>query len=180
MRCAAVADLLGKCDISPFFWANGRVPESAEYEALRDNGFRDYRLFVYGLVDNPVSLSLDELRALPSTSQITQHFRIQGWSGVARWGGVPMSAVLDLVRPRPEAKWVVFYSFAQGSDEGIYYDVHAIEQMRYHLSMLALDMNGEPLPFRHGAPVRLRNEVQLGYPSCARVGSTAARSRSLG
>ncbi|MFJ1895869.1 molybdopterin-dependent oxidoreductase [Streptomyces sp. NPDC088115] len=150
-------------DISPFFWANGRVPESAEYLALREDGFRDYRLSVYGLVDNPVDLGLDQLRAMADHEQITQHFCIQGWSGVAKWSGVPMRAVLDTVRPRPEAKWVVFYSFAQGSDEGIYYDVHAIEQMRYHLTMLALDMNGEPLNYHHGAPVRLRNEAQLGF-----------------
>ncbi|PSL47122.1 cytochrome b561-like protein [Saccharothrix carnea] len=150
-------------DISPFFWANGRVPDSEEYRVLRADDFRDYRLAVYGLVENPVELGLEDLRSMPYHDQVTQHFCIQGWSGVARWGGVSMSTVLDLVRPRPEAKWVVFYSFAQGSDEGIYYDVHAIEQMRYHLTMLALDMNGEPLPFRHGAPVRLRNEAQLGF-----------------
>ncbi|MEE4491420.1 molybdopterin-dependent oxidoreductase [Streptomyces sp. BE230] len=150
-------------DISPFFWANGRVPESAEYLALQEGGFRDYRLSVYGLVDNPVDLDLDQLRAMANHEQITQHFCIQGWSGVAKWGGVSMQAVLDTVRPRPEAKWVVFYSFAQGSEEGIYYDVHAIEQMSYHLTMLALDMNGEPLNYHHGAPVRLRNEAQLGF-----------------
>lgn len=150
-------------DISPFFWANGRVPESEEYLQLQADGFRDYRLHVYGLVENPVALSLEELRALAEHEQITQHFCIQGWSGVAKWGGVSMQAVLDLVRPDPAAKWVVFYSFAQGSEEGIYYDVQAVEQMGYHLTMLALDMNDEPLPFRHGAPVRLRNEAQLGF-----------------
>jgi hypothetical protein len=46
---------------------------------------------------------------------------------------------------------------------GIYYDVHAIEQMRYKLTMLAYDMNGQPLPPDHGAPLRLRNETQLGF-----------------
>lgn len=35
--------------------------------------------------------------------------------------------------------------------------------MSYHLTMLAYDMNGEPLSFGHGAPVRLRNEIQLGF-----------------
>ena len=100
---------------------------------------------------------------MPYHEQITQHFCIQGWSGVAKWGGVSMQTILDLVQPRPEAKWVIFYSFAQGSEEGIYYDAQAIEQMSYHLTMLALDMNGEPLNYHHGAPVRLRNEVELGF-----------------
>jgi hypothetical protein len=94
--------------------------------------------------------------------QITQHFCIQGWSGIAKWGGVSMRTLMDLVEPLPEAKWVVFYSLGNGADSGIYYDAHPIEQMRYHLTMLAYDMNGEALPFGHGAPLRLRNEVQLG------------------
>ncbi|MEJ7743793.1 MAG: molybdopterin-dependent oxidoreductase [Nocardioidaceae bacterium] len=116
-----------------------------------------------GLVDNPVELDLVQLRALPHHEQITQHFCIQGWSGIAKWGGVSMQTIMDLVKPQPEAKWVVFYSLGDGSDKGIYYDAHPIEQMSYHLTMLAYDMNGEPLSFGHGAPLRLRNEIQLGF-----------------
>ena len=67
------------------------------------------------------------------------------------------------VRPQPEAKWVVFYSLGDGPDQGIYYDAHPIEQMHYQLTMLAYDMNGAPLSFGHGAPLRLRNETQLGF-----------------
>jgi DMSO/TMAO reductase YedYZ molybdopterin-dependent catalytic subunit len=100
---------------------------------------------------------------MPYHEQITQHFCIQGWSGVAKWGGVSMQTVMDLVRPAPEAKWVVFYSIADGPDGGIYYDAHPIEQMRNHLTMLAYDMNDQPLSYGHGAPLRLRNEIQLGF-----------------
>ena len=74
-----------------------------------------------------------------------------------------MQSIVDLVKPKPEARWVIFYSFAEGSDEGIYYDAQPIEQMSYSLTMLAYEMNNEPLPYGHGAPVRLRNEVQLGF-----------------
>ena len=150
-------------DISPYFWHNGKYPESAEYRALLDSQFAGYRLSVHGLVENPVELSLDELRALPRHEQITQHFCIQGWSGVAKWGGVSMQTILDLVKPGPEARWVVFYSLGDGPDKGLYYDAHPIEQMRYQLTMLAYDMNDEPLSYGHGAPLRLRNEVQLGF-----------------
>ncbi|WP_345475963.1 molybdopterin-dependent oxidoreductase [Microbacterium pseudoresistens] len=150
-------------DISPYFWSNGRVPDSDEYRRLQKDDFRDYRLRIEGLVENPVSLSLDDLRTMARHDQITQHFCIQGWSGVAKWGGVSMSSVLDLVQPKPEAKWVVFYSFAEGAEGGLYYDAQDIDQMRYHLTMLAYDMNDEPLSFSHGAPLRLRNEAQLGF-----------------
>lgn len=150
-------------DISPYFWHNGQYPESEEYQALLAGNFVDYRLRVNGLVEHPVELDLADLRALPLQEQITQHFCIQGWSGIARWGGVSMQTIIDLVQPKPGAKWVVFYSLGDGPDGGIYYDAHPIEQMGYHLTMLAYDMNGAPLPFGHGAPLRLRNETQLGF-----------------
>lgn len=153
----------GEQDISPYFWHNGAYPESAEYRTLFESGFASYRLHVHGLVENPVALSLDELRALPHHEQITQHFCIQGWSGVAKWSGVSMKTILELVRPKPEAKWAVFYSLGDGPDKGLYYDAHPIEQMSYELTMLAYDMNGAPLSYGHGAPLRLRNEVQLGF-----------------
>jgi sulfoxide reductase catalytic subunit YedY len=153
----------GEADISPYFWHNGQYPDSPEYQRLRETDFTDYRLRISGLVENPVELSLVQLRALDHHEQITQHFCIQGWSGIAKWGGVSMQTILDLVGPQPEAKWVVFYSFADGPDQGIYYDAHPIEQMGYHLTMLAYDMNGEELSFGHGAPLRLRNETQLGF-----------------
>jgi sulfoxide reductase catalytic subunit YedY len=150
-------------DISPYFWHNGQYPDSAQYTALLAGDFADYTLRVNGLVDRPAELSLTQLRALPFHEQITQHFCIQGWSGVAKWGGVSMQTLMDLVGPQPQARWVVFYSLGDGPDGGIYYDAHPIEQMAYHLSMLAYDMNGEPLSFGHGAPLRLRNETQLGF-----------------
>jgi methionine sulfoxide reductase catalytic subunit len=150
-------------DLSPYFWHNGHYPVSDEYQALQDGNFADYRLRINGLVEHPAELGLDQLRALPHHEQITQHFCIQGWSGVAKWGGVSMQTIVELVEPRPEASWVVFYSLVDGPDGGIYYDAHPIEQMRYRLTMLAYDMNGEPLSFGHGAPLRLRNEVQLGF-----------------
>src|SRR5271166_219587 len=153
----------GEKDISPYFWHNGEYPDSPEYAALFDGHFADYRLRINGLVEHPVELTLAQLRALPHHEQITQHFCIQGWSGVAKWGGVSMQTILDLVKPQPEAKWVVFYSLGDGPDAGIYYDAHPIEQMSNHLTMLAYDMNDEPLSFGHGAPLRLRNEIQLGF-----------------
>ena len=52
---------------------------------------------------------------------------------------------------------------ATGADRGIYYDAHPIEHMRHHLTMLAYDMNDQPLTFGHGAPLRLRNEIELGF-----------------
>ena len=150
-------------DISPYFWVNGTLPTSDEYNRLKEGNFADYKITIGGLVENPQEISYAALKAMPKQDQITKHFCIQGWSGVAKWGGVPVRDIMKIVKPKPEARYVVFYSFAEGADGGIYYDVHSMRNMRHHLSLLAYEMNGEPLNFLHGAPLRLRCENQLGF-----------------
>ena len=152
-------------DISPYFWVNGTLPDSAAFQQLKADNWAAYRLRVTGLVENPRDFTFAELTAMPKHEQITQHYCIQGWSGIAKWGGVRMSDLLDAVRPLPTARWVVFRSFADGSEPGAgrYYDCHQIDHMRRSTALLAYEMNGEPLPEVHGAPLRLRNEVELGF-----------------
>jgi DMSO/TMAO reductase YedYZ molybdopterin-dependent catalytic subunit len=150
-------------DISPYFWPNGTMPNSAEYETLVAGEFGGYRLRVDGLVEKPQEFSLADLKAMRKQEQITTHFCIQGWSGVAKWSGVPMQDILEMVRPKPEARYAVFYSFADGSDGGRYYDAHQLFNMRHRLTILAYEMNGQPLSVLHGAPLRLRCENELGF-----------------
>ena len=150
-------------DISPFLWPNGKLPTSREWKALAANGFQDYRLRIYGLVENPVELSLDQLRALAKQSQITLHHCIQGWSGIAQWGGVPMVELMKLVRPTADAKAVIFYSFGEGLGGGQYYDSHTMENVGHQQTLLAYEMNFKPLGDVYGAPLRLRVENQLGF-----------------
>lgn len=152
-----------EADVASFFWPNGTMPKSELFEVLYKGGFSDYCLGITGLVKDPMSFSYAELKAMPKQEQITEHFCIQGWSGVAKWGGVPMRHILELVKPMPEARYVVFYSFADGSEGGLYYDVHKLENMRHNLTILAYEMNGEPLTLLHGAPLRLRVENELGF-----------------
>jgi len=151
-------------DISPHHWPNQHLlPDFPEYRAMLTNGFTDYRLRIGGLVENPQELSLAELKAMPNQSQITTHFCIQGWSGTAKWGGVPMRHIVEMVRPTKEARYAVFYSMAFGDDGGRYYEVHPMSNLRHKLTLLAYDMNDEPLRVMHGAPLRLRCENELGF-----------------
>jgi DMSO/TMAO reductase YedYZ molybdopterin-dependent catalytic subunit/thiosulfate reductase cytochrome b subunit len=154
---------LTRKDISPYFWPNGTMPNSREFDGLVADNFESYRLRIDGLVEIPRELSLADLKAMAKQEQITTHFCIQGWSGVAEWGGVPMRDILDLVKPTPEARYAVFYSLADGADGGRYYDVHKIENMRHALTILAYEMNGAPVSVLHGAPLRLRCENELGF-----------------
>jgi DMSO/TMAO reductase YedYZ molybdopterin-dependent catalytic subunit len=49
-----------------------------------------------------------------NTRPVGRHHTTGAWSGVAKWGGLRMKDILDIVRPLPSARWVVFYSFQNG------------------------------------------------------------------
>jgi len=80
-------NLMTEKDISPHFWINGTMPKWDAFDPLVADGFARYRLRIGGLVAWSQEFSLAELRAMPKQEQITTHFCIQGWSGVAKWGG---------------------------------------------------------------------------------------------
>jgi DMSO/TMAO reductase YedYZ molybdopterin-dependent catalytic subunit len=156
-------------DISPFLWANGKLPTCEEWVTLAAHDFKAYRLTVTGLVENPLALSLDDLRVMGTKTQITLHHCIQGWSGIAAWGGLPLADLIQLVRPKPNANAIVFHSFGDGValDAGVvgvrYYDSLSIENALHPQTLLAYEMNYQLLNQLHGAPLRLRVENQLGF-----------------
>lgn len=150
-------------DISPFLWANGKVPTSEEWQRLCAEDFKNYRLCISGLVENPIELSLSDLRTLPRKSQITLHHCIQGWSGIAQWSGLPLDELIRLVRPLPSAKAVIFHSFGEGGEGGGFYDSLSLKNALHPQTILAYEMNDQPLGVLHGAPLRLRVENQLGF-----------------
>jgi methionine sulfoxide reductase catalytic subunit len=159
-------------DISPYLWINGAPPkpdESPEHAALAAGGYRDWVLEVGGLVEESLALSLEDLRSLPSQTQITKHNCVQGWSGVGKWKGVRLSEILERCRPMPEARYVMFVSYGKAQytygDKPLqpFYEVIDLILARHRQTILAYDLNDSPLPLRHGAPLRLRVETQLGY-----------------
>lgn len=152
-----------KKDITSYFWLNGKMPESTEWKNMIENNFADYKLKIGGLVENPVELSLEELKEMGKDQNITMHHCIQGWSGIAEWGGLPLSRIIELVKPQPSVTTVAFFSFGEGLYGGTYYDTHTLDNCMKPDSMLAWEMNYEPLSIEHGAPLRLRVENQLGY-----------------
>lgn len=152
-----------KKDISPFFRVNGYPPETEEFYKLRDNDFKDWRLHVGGMVENEFSLSLDDLKAMPKQEQITKHICIQGWSAIGEWGGVHMSEILKRAKPDKRAKYIVFHAYDTDAKGKSYYEALRISDMKDPLSILAYEMNWQPLNLEHGAPLRLRCERKLGY-----------------
>jgi DMSO/TMAO reductase YedYZ molybdopterin-dependent catalytic subunit len=145
----SMAQEFSTADLSPQFRSNGTAnPSDEEYQALAANDFADWRLAIDGLVAQPLSLTLQDLRAMRSRTQITRHDCVEGWSAIGQWTGVPLSAVLRLAAPRPGAK---------------YYESIDFDDALHPQTILAYELNGAPLPIKNGAPLRIRIERQLGY-----------------
>jgi DMSO/TMAO reductase YedYZ molybdopterin-dependent catalytic subunit len=142
-------------------------PQTADYLAAKQNDFAGYRLQVAGLVDKPLSLSLDELRTMPSRTQITRHDCVEGWSCIAKWTGVQLSRVLDRAGIKPAARYVVFRCYDPMEDmlsgPALYYESIDLISARHPQTILAYGLNGQTLPIANGAPLRVRIEQQLGY-----------------
>lgn len=153
---------------------NGKPPDSDEYKIKAVHHFVDWKVHVGGLVENPMTLTVADLRALRhKQSQRVLHNCIQGWSSIGEWSGVPMLDLVELVSPLPEARYVCFLSLQDcGRDEpaapgtGRFYEVLDLSLMHHPQALLAYEMNGEPLPIKHGAPLRLRLENQVGFKMC--------------
>lgn len=157
-----------EADLSAKFRVNGTSqPDSEAYAMLQETGFADWRLKIEGLVERPLELSLDQLKRLPSRTQITRHDCVEGWSGIAKWTGVPLGLVLRSAGLKVNARYAVLYCAdeleATFDGSGRYYESIDLIDAFHPQTILAYAMNGRPLEVGHGAPLRLRVERQLGY-----------------
>lgn len=162
--------------ISAYHPSNGGIgavwidAQNPAYDALLANDFKDWRLQVKGLVERPLSLSLSQLRALPARSQITMHSCDFGWSAIAEWTGVPLSRILSLTGVRPEARYVVFRCLDTIGGTHVWGSLDMLDAV-HPQTILAYAMNGQPLMVGHGAPLRLRIELQIGYKNLKHLSS---------
>ena len=149
---------------------------------------------VGGLVENELELSLEELRALPSRTQITRHDCVEGWSCIGEWKGVPLKTVLERAKLKPEARYIAFYcadELEQTLDgTGRYYETHDLVDAFHPQTILAYDLNGEPTRRRawraaasaRRTPTRLQNgEICDAHRGdCLIRGARARQGRVLG
>ncbi|HET7568099.1 MAG TPA: molybdopterin-dependent oxidoreductase [Gaiellaceae bacterium] len=118
-----------------------------------------WRLSIGGLVQQPVSLGYDELRALPRVNQVSTFHCVTGWTVQdVRWGGVRLHDVLAQAGPLPEAGGLEFVSA-----EEPYVDSLSTSQAALKDVLLAYEMDGRPLAREHGAPLRLVIPDMYGY-----------------
>ena len=152
-----------RSQISPYFRGNGttKVDDSA-YRASLADGFAGWRLRVSGMVDKPLELSLADIRALPQRTQVTRHDCVEGWSAIGEWTGPQLGPLLDAAGVQQDARFVVFRC-ADRLNGADYYESCDLDDAYHPQTIIAHALNGEPLPERNGAPLRMRIERQLGY-----------------
>lgn len=161
-----MAQEFSEADLSPSFRSNGTsLPNNPQYHAMAEKGFADWVLEVGGLVETPLKLSLNDIQAMPSRTQITRHDCVEGWSAIGKWTGTPLHEVLLRAKPLPQAKFVVFRCADPMNEDGTnpYYESIDLEDANHAQTILAYKLNDEILPIKNGAPIRLRVERQLGY-----------------
>ena len=153
--------------ISPNHPTNGGfgaiyVEPDPAYDRMVTTGFRDWRLSIDGLIDRPMRLSLSDLLAMPARTQITMHSCDEGWSAIGEWTGVPLRHLLEYAGLKPTARYVAFHCMDKIAGEHVFGSLDLLDAF-HPQTILAHTMNGQILPPRHGAPLRLRMELQIGY-----------------
>jgi DMSO/TMAO reductase YedYZ molybdopterin-dependent catalytic subunit len=119
---------------------------------------KKWTLNVSGLVRKPVRLTLGEIVALPSLTYTVKHHCVEGWTAIATWTGVPVSTVVAMVDPMPQARFLRFDSFDSG-----YYNGWDLASAVHPQTILAYAWNDHDLMMNHGAPLRLYSPIKLGY-----------------
>ncbi len=153
-------------DISPDFPVDSLpTPADSAYVNLENHAFRGFTLVVDGAVERRRVVPLEALQRMQQTTQITRHDCVEGWSVIAKWSGVRLSHVLDLVQPRKDARYVVFHCMDKDDQGTPYYESLDLHEAYHPQALLALRMNDRVIPPEHGAPVRLKVPTQLGYKS---------------
>lgn len=160
-------------DISPTFKVNGtHEPTNPEWQQLAAGQFADWRLKVTGLVHRELNLTLPQLRALPQRTQITRHDCVEGWSAIGQWTGPQLTPILKAAGLRDGARYIVFLCAddygGEASKGGLqsasrYYESIDLVDAFHPQTILAHNLNNQPLSTGNGAPLRLRVERQLGY-----------------
>ncbi|MGV3208402.1 molybdopterin-dependent oxidoreductase [Corynebacterium sp. 11266D000AW] len=158
---------------APHHRASGMPPATEAYMALVCNDYEDdYVLEIGGLVEKPMRLTMADIREIAGGhSQNTVHHCVQGFSSVGKWDGVPLYKLLDLAGPLDGASDVVVHSFQNMTRDddnyngSYYYESMPMEEARQPQSLIAIGYDGDEIPIKNGAPMRLRLETSTGFRS---------------
>ncbi|MEP6756981.1 MAG: molybdopterin-dependent oxidoreductase [Chthonomonadales bacterium] len=156
--------------------ANGDDGLSAEFDAST------WQLNIVGVhgKSSPVTIGMDEIRALPKVDMVTELKCIEGWSQVVHWTGARLIDLMEKYPPttrtgkapdvRKSPEELVEYVGMVTPDGGYYVGLD-MESAIHEQTLLCYEMNGKPLTDEHGAPLRLAIPVKYGIKNIKRIGT---------
>jgi sulfoxide reductase catalytic subunit YedY len=134
---------------------------------------RGWTIAVDGLVAKPRVFTLDQFRAISPPEERVYRMRcVEAWSMVIPWAGIPLARLLEIVEPRPEARYVAFETLYDpvrmpGQRSAVlrwpYVEGLRIDEAMHPLTLLATGLYGRELPPQDGAPVRLVVPWKYGF-----------------
>ncbi len=131
-----------------------------------------WALEISGLVENPIHLNLSDLAAIKTEERIYRFRCVEGWSMVIPWHGIPLSALIEKVRPLSSATHVAFETYYDQSEmpsakfAGIsfpYVEGLRLDEAMHPLTLMATGIYGKNLPNQNGAPLRLVVPWKYGF-----------------
>jgi len=129
-----------------------------------------YLLTVEGLVDKPKRFSYRDLQALPQAAQTSDFHCVEGWSVKnLDWGGIRFDEIVKIVKPKKAARYAIFHSLGKTPEaaRGVSNYVESLPLDKLldprQKCLLALTLNGKPLTFDRGSPLRVVSPYDLGY-----------------
>jgi hypothetical protein len=142
-------------------------PDQYEVVSLRvlhingmPNPDEPWGLEIDGLVNNPISFSLDEVKALPYVINSSDFHCVTGWTKFSnRWRGVRLSTLVDVVKPFSNASYAVFHAYLG------YTTSLPLRDLKREDVVIAYGLDGGNIPPRHGGPLRLVVPHKYGYKS---------------
>jgi hypothetical protein len=126
-----------------------------------------WRLEVKKTNGETLQISLDELKALPKTDYAFEFKCIEGWSQISWWGGVRLS---DFIQHYGLQKEVENEYVGLSTPDDKYYIGLDTPSALHPQTLLCYEMNGQPLPTRHGAPLRLIIPIKYGVKNLKCIG----------
>lgn len=164
-RPARLAPEFARSQITRPNRVNGDLGMTGEFDAA------SWRLAIGGLVNrtDDVVLTLDDIKRLPRTEMTTEFKCIEGWSTIVNWAGVRFSDLVAEVMPGTSLDNLPAYISMTTPDKNYFvgWDIQAIMHPQ---TLLAYEMNGEPLTSAHGAPLRLASPTKYGIKQIKRIG----------
>lgn len=122
---------------------------------------QNWSFFVKGLVQKPIEVNWEQFLTLKRTVQVSDFHCVTGWSVYhVTWEGIPLKQLLDQVGVQNSGKFVKFYS-----GDRVYTDALSLEQASMDDVMVAVLMDGQPIPAELGGPVRLIVPKMYAYKS---------------